>query len=615
MQFKFIAVNGDNVGDSIGSAIASDNHEELDRITGGLKNAHGEIDKWVESIGGKIVTSSGDEGIYKIPSESFDESTLENLRSRYSQSTGTTITVGVGDSMSEASKALIYGKLNDKDQVVDYDPHIDDYIAGHDDEVTEDGEESDIEDKERLPSSDELDEEVSQGASTEMGMGGDSEEEDPSIVMDADDAVDEHEDLVDTLRSPSHEDDLEEADEQEGELEEYQDIADEDETLAEEGEMSEDDLDVQPEDQLKEVVGQDIDGDGDIDSIKASDETLTEEGESVGYDVDDDGDMESEDQASGMDMEEEDGNNQSAISDMIHANMSGEEEMEEEGDSEGLRQDIVSSLMTFKENKMMLEQAKAQNPKLYEATILMLRSMIEMAKKLNMNPEADMAGQEAQAALPDAEMDDMSAPEGIEEEGDDEEVDEAQMNMEEESESLPAAKPKPFGKSEVARLYSDLIKGMEILSKARVDSDKSFIEKIRARRERKEKDKGIKGVHSEHHDKGVSQAGHEVRFAKKPNHGMSGIADNKTIARQGKDKHRQKIQEIKGMKKPNLPKSEKDIVKTEKKYWRDELKERERKAKEARKPKKVKGKKPIDHALEEIERKMKVDKEVTSRKK
>jgi len=39
---------------------------------------------------------------------------------------------------------------------------------------------------------------------------------------------------------------------------------------------------------------------------------------------------------------------------------------------------------------MMLEQAREQNPDLYNATLTMLRSMISMAKKLGFAPEQDM---------------------------------------------------------------------------------------------------------------------------------------------------------------------------------------------------------------------------------
>ena len=86
MEAVFIAVNGDNVGDSIGQAVASDNHEELSRVSGSVKDSHSKIDEWVQSVGGRIVATSGDEGIYQIPSEAANQ--LESIRATYSQSSG-----------------------------------------------------------------------------------------------------------------------------------------------------------------------------------------------------------------------------------------------------------------------------------------------------------------------------------------------------------------------------------------------------------------------------------------------------------------------------------------------------------------------------------------------
>ena len=539
MEFKFIAVNGDNVGDSIGSAIATDNHEELSKITGGLKDAHGAIEQWIESVGGEIVTSSGDEGIYKIPAESFDEATIDGLREQYSQSTCTTITVGVGASMSEASKALIYGKLNDKDQVVEYDPHIDDYIAGHDEEVVDDEEVPEheqhldeegkaIHDATETETDEEEIHEEDMAQVGEAAMAGEVPAQDPEYqeevpemdetALNGESAIGETDEAL-----PDSEQEIPMQAEQEisaegGEL----GIAPEDETLVQQGELGDEELNVAPEAKLDEVMGQDLDGDGDIDTMTPDEAQLPE-----GSDVNPEGEMGDE--------------NQSALTDMIHANMGeeGMEEGEEGADDEELRQDIANSLITFKENKAMLEQAKEQNPKLYEATILMLRSMIEMAKKLNMNPEADVEGQMAQEGLPEAGMADAMAAEEGEEgpipEPEDEAVaqekesDDAEALQEVEGDAIEDEKQKnPFGKGEIVKLYSSLMKGCATLDKA------------------------------------------------------------------------------------------------DKQYWRKELAEKERRAKEARRPKKNKGttkgkqvrnQKPVDAAIAEIDRKMRLKKESNSEKK
>ena len=422
MDAVYIAINGDNVGENIGNAIASDDHENLEKITGGLKGAHDSIGEWVESVGGKIVTQSGDEGIYHIPPEAYDENEIDKIREMYSEQTGTTVTVGVGESMSEASKALIYGKLNDKDQVVEYDSHIDDYISSH--EEDEELEDEELEDEENLSNNNletggdqdsiaENDEKAINGESaseetdeTQDDLGLDDEVEEPSdededdkVEMDADDLVDEHEDLVDTLESPSHEDDLEEAREQQAELEEYKEIADEDE---ESKEKISEIIDEGEDEAIIEVPEDEVDGDyGSEEMAEAQPEHEKEmaEDEEFIHDAQENREDELDDDI--IEADEENRENEKKhgmISDMIHANMQGSEENNSE-----LKQKIMQSLQSFKQNKAMIEQAKQADPEFYGSIMNMLQSMIEMAKQLNMNPEQDLENKNIEEELPYAE--------------------------------------------------------------------------------------------------------------------------------------------------------------------------------------------------------------------
>ena len=73
MNAVFLAVNGDDVGSTIGNAIATDNHTELSSVSGSIKDSHGKIEEWAKSVGGRVVTSSGDEAILQIPAEAVDQ--------------------------------------------------------------------------------------------------------------------------------------------------------------------------------------------------------------------------------------------------------------------------------------------------------------------------------------------------------------------------------------------------------------------------------------------------------------------------------------------------------------------------------------------------------------
>ena len=113
------------------------------------------------------------------------------------------------------------------------------------------------------------------------------------------------------------------------------------------------------------------------------------------------------------------------------ANEISQDNSGKESDDEELRNDIASALISFKENKEVLESAKDQNPALYQATITMLRAMIDMARKLGYSPDQDLENKETANDMteqfPSAESDEES------EEDLDQELPEEESNMEEDN--------------------------------------------------------------------------------------------------------------------------------------------------------------------------------------
>lgn len=623
MDMIYIAINGDNVGEGIGNAIASDNHEQLEKITGGLKGAHNSIKEWVESVGGKVITESGDEGIYQIPNEAYSEDQLDDIREMYSKQTGTTVTLGVGESMSEASKALIYGKLNDKDQIVEYDSHIDDYIASHhedEDEVEEElPEESDLQDDledemeeeqgmvddeefDGIPSnisnnnledggqedsipemeesairgesaSEETDEtQDDQGIDDEVEEDFDSEdidedidEDDDTVEMDADEFEDEHERLIDTLRSPDHEDDLEEADEQEAELQDMrredggispedkiQDVVeneDEDDTTEIEVPEDEVDGDYGSEEMAEAQPDHELEMDEDEEFIHDAQENRQDELDDDIIEADEEGDV-SEDEQHNM------------ISDMIHANM--EDDSQENNDE--LKQKIMQSLQSFKQNKGMIEQAKQADPQFYSSIMNMLQSMIEMAKQLNISPEQEIEKSE-------------------------------KLNKTSKFDSKLSLKGKQARRNFGSPMSNKLVEEKGVARPSQVGS-----------KERDKKNKLVSGTSQEGRD---ARSGNESYRGKK---GISRLASKITNNSTSKDNMKYAKDQSKKRKewnkenKPDLPKSEQEIEKFE--NWREyhKKKDAEKKAKDASRKKTINGKKSLDHALEEVQAQMSADK-------
>ena len=162
-QMSYVAIDADNVGESIGNAVLSNNIDQLSSISNSINSGVGIFSQWAEYNGGKVISSGSDEAIFQVPVNSIDD--LEKLKEEYQNKTGFTICIGIGDSVSNAAKALIYAKMNGKNQITDYSPEIErvmkESISGDLSEQTSEnkieGGVGDDTDKESLPQ-DELEE-------------------------------------------------------------------------------------------------------------------------------------------------------------------------------------------------------------------------------------------------------------------------------------------------------------------------------------------------------------------------------------------------------------------------------------------------------------------------
>jgi midasin len=442
-QNIYVAINGDDVGERIGNAIAQDDHEGLASASSSIKGAHDSVDQWAESVGGKKITGSGDEAIYLLPEEALND--LDSIRDSYKEQSGHGLTVGVGSSMSEASKALIYGKLNGKNQTVHYEPSIDDALA-------QDGDQD-----ESLVDEDQLQDQSDEDTEQDFGVSPEGDDE-QSEDQESDDMEPESEDGSELPpQSPMA------SQSEQPPIAQESESANEDE-LAEDNQMATDSPAApmaNPSKAQAPVHSTEQGMDGKVDEdFGTADGEMAQDSQSMDEDSmpgtppqedlpDTEEEASAEDDMQGdMPADQETSQDEDPLASMIHGDMQGDGEEEEspeqdeqsEEDSsldDELRSDIAAALMAFKENKDMLEQAREQNPKLYQATITMLRSMIEMAKKLGYAPEQDMQdsenNQQLQEEFPAAE-DDMEQEES--------ENPEEQMESEEEDED-PSAMSEP----------------------------------------------------------------------------------------------------------------------------------------------------------------------------
>lgn len=131
----YLSYDADSAGSKIGQAILADDVNMLNEFSEKINLGNEIISRWAKSMGGVQYSSGGDQGVFAIPAESIEE--IETLRKDYEFATGLTITVGLGNTLSESGKALIVGKFRGKNQVVMYGPDIDQEIQQSSQKVQE----------------------------------------------------------------------------------------------------------------------------------------------------------------------------------------------------------------------------------------------------------------------------------------------------------------------------------------------------------------------------------------------------------------------------------------------------------------------------------------------
>lgn len=422
----YIAINGDDVGTRIGNAIANDDHEDLASATQSIDDAHKAIDEWAKMMGGKKITGSGDEAIYLVPQKALSK--VDGMRQNYQDASGHGLTVGVGASMSQASKALIYGKMNGKNQTIHYDPNMEDYLSDDQDEQAP-----------QIPAEEELQDQAQQDDEVQEGEVGDEDSEAMPAKAPAPKAAGP--DDMDSAPAMDDGSDDEAAAEGDDEIQAAPDDQGDEAPIGNEEDVSDDNEEAlnspddsapankAPKQKHGELDGKTDEDFGTADGEQAADEAEMEDPQDPAADMQDEdtsdeeaSDIAQEDDGSaeqtdedhfdghhappegafeGSDDESEDGEqSDDALADMIHGDMQDEDTAagmpedeqaaQDDGDHQDLKQDIANALLAFKDNKQMLEQAREQNPDLYNATLTMLRSMIAMAKKLGFAPEQDM---------------------------------------------------------------------------------------------------------------------------------------------------------------------------------------------------------------------------------
>lgn len=123
----YIAWDGDHVGRQVGQMAIRDDVESLRRVMRAIESGNDAWRSWLEVHGGSIITCLGDEGRAQMPGNLLED--LDNMRDRYKDLVGATVSVGIGTELSEAERALVTAKIRGGDRALIYTPSMKEEIA------------------------------------------------------------------------------------------------------------------------------------------------------------------------------------------------------------------------------------------------------------------------------------------------------------------------------------------------------------------------------------------------------------------------------------------------------------------------------------------------------
>lgn len=359
MNRLFIALDGDDAGQKIGQAVLMDDVQSLHDISKRISSAGEAVKSMVASMGGQVVSAGGDEMTAMISPE--HESRIEEIKKHYEAVSGFSATIGVGNTLSQAGKALIAGKLSGKNMILRYDESTEDILNQAHEHVM-DGSGNEEESKLDDHYISHIEDDSSEGYESEDGYEEElpemSEESfaDPSEGLDiSPDSSMTEENNEEMMMLPEQED--------ESESDEYEMDSESQEIPSEENEMAMDSEQEFSEEEPIEIP----------DGNAIMDENMEQQGP----------DAEKSD-----DMVEEAGE-----SDYL------EEEMADADGNEEIMQKIAATLAKFKEKKQMMESMRETDPEMYASILEMVKNMIEMAKMI----DPDSVGQSQEQQAPEQE--------------------------------------------------------------------------------------------------------------------------------------------------------------------------------------------------------------------
>lgn len=387
-NYKFIVANADSVSQGIAESISNDDHESLSARSEALNGSADIIANWVSECGGTTVSRSGDEVIARVPESCLDQ--LEDVCSRYEDNCDHTLSIGIGDSLSQAANALAHAKEEGGDMIMD---HSGGQMQDKDNDAVEDSQEEHgaIEDSDDLNEDGEITHEEATDANTE-----DYGDEEGSVPGEQGEPGE-----LDHSQEDIDEDEIADYDEEHGNIDPEADDIDGDDQVTHDEAVASDAIDDIDEQSEPAPEGNIADEDMEAGEAAAS-EVADQEGEDMGEEY-----AEAAPEMDDMDEQE--------LLDLLSQDLN---EPAESGNIEEAKANLLDALQSLKENKESIEQLRQTDPDAYDRLINLIRTMIDMAKQGSDSvPEEAQEPNSVPEEMPEKEFEEMpeEAPEEPEE--------------------------------------------------------------------------------------------------------------------------------------------------------------------------------------------------------
>lgn len=127
----YMRADGDSVGAKVGIAFMNDDVKAVHELSEKINAGQQLIANWALGRMGQVVLSGGDDVAIIVPATiSMEE--VEELRQEYLRLVGATLSIGIGDTPSQAAKAMLFSKLTGKDKITTWNDDIHDKMANMD---------------------------------------------------------------------------------------------------------------------------------------------------------------------------------------------------------------------------------------------------------------------------------------------------------------------------------------------------------------------------------------------------------------------------------------------------------------------------------------------------